>query len=103
MDEDIIYTLEKTLKLLSNKNRQYNNSHEKTIYILKIMYDNGININQYKDLLYIVRILDKLNRIANIKDNKEKLNEWIDIIGYSTLIATKYKKELNKWKTQNNW
>ncbi len=56
MNEDIIYILEKTLKIIKNKNRQYNNSHEKTIYILKIMYEIW-----FLKILYIYLIV-RLNR-----------------------------------------
>lgn len=50
--------------------------------ILKIHYPNGVNPEQYRDLCLIVRIEDKICRIAS--GNKNAFNEspYEDIVGY---------------------
>jgi hypothetical protein len=45
-------------------------------------YPNGIRPDQYGDILLMVRILDKLSRIAN-KKKAFKENPFEDILGYS--------------------
>ena len=52
--------------------------------IIKVLYPNGIQPKQYRDMLAIVRVIDKLFRIAN---NKDAFGEspWRDIAGYSLL------------------
>ena len=56
------------------------------------MFPDGIEPEQYDDLLTIARILDKLFRIANNKDAFEE-NPWRDICGYSLLSMKRYDKE----------
>jgi len=50
---------------------------------------NGIQVDQYDDLLTIARILDKLFRIANDPDAFEE-NPYQDIVGYALLAMRRY-------------
>lgn len=70
--------------LVEEKNRSYGSSFSESSKILKILYPNGVDPDQYTDLLLTTRILDKLFRIAT---NKEAFNEepWKDIAGYGLL------------------
>ena len=56
--------------------------------VLKILYPDGIQPEQYQDVLTIVRIIDKLFRIAT---NKNAFNEdtWEDIMRYALLSVTR--------------
>ena len=78
--------------LLEEKNRAYGSAFSKSSEILKILYPNGIEPNQYTDLLLTTRILDKLFRIAT---DKSAFNEepWKDIAGYGILGIFKEQKE----------
>ena len=71
-------------KLVEEKNLAYGSSFLKSEKILKILYPNGIEPNQYKDMLAITRIIDKLFRIATNKDAFGE-NPFKDIAGYGIL------------------
>lgn len=70
--------------LLEEKNKAYGSAFSKSSEILKILYPDGIQPDQYTDLLLTTRILDKLFRIAT---DKSAFNEepWKDIAGYGIL------------------
>ena len=78
--------------LLEEKNKAYGSAFSKSSEILKILYPNGIQPDQYTDLLLITRILDKLFRIAT---DKSAFNEepWKDIAGYGILGIYKEQKD----------
>lgn len=71
-------------RLVTEKNAAYGDSALRAAEILKILYPVGIRIEEYSDLLLVVRILDKLCRIAT---NRDALGEspWRDIAGYGIL------------------
>jgi len=71
-------------KLVDEKQAAYGNSFGKAGDVLAIMYPNGVQPEQYKDMLAIVRIVDKLFRIANIKDAFGE-SPFRDVAGYGLL------------------
>jgi hypothetical protein len=71
-------------KLVEEKNAAYGSSFDKTGDFLKLLYPNGVNINQYNDMLCLVRIFDKLMRIANDKGAFSE-EPYKDIMGYALL------------------
>jgi len=81
--------------LIEKKNKAYGNAFAKTTEILKQLYPNGIKVEQYSDIHVIVRVLDKLSRIAN---NNDPFGEspYQDIAGYSLLALNN--KDMNKTK-----
>lgn len=83
-------------KLVSIKQKQYGNSFGKTPEFLKILYPNGITLEQYNDMLALVRDFDKSMRIANGNQGNE--DAWQDKVGYSLLsvVRNKEKKERQK-------
>ena len=70
--------------LVESKNEAYGNSFSKAHSIIEILYPNGIEKNQIKDVLALVRIIDKMFRIATRKDAFGE-NPWMDIAGYAIL------------------
>jgi hypothetical protein len=70
--------------VVSAKNTAYGDSFSQSGLILKILYPNGISVDQYDSALYIVRTIDKLFRIATMKDAFGE-NPAMDICGYSIL------------------
>ena len=68
--------------LLETKEKAYGQAFDTNPIVLKILYPNGVQPKDYDKLLYITRVLDKLNRIAN-NDNSE--DPFQDICGYSLL------------------
>lgn len=81
--------------LLQQKNAAYGSAFEKTTDILKQLYPKGIPVDSYKDVHVIVRVLDKLSRIAQ---NNDPFGEdpWKDICGYSILAQTENLKAKRK-------
>ena len=86
--------------LLQQKNAAYGSAFEKTTEILKLLYPKGIPLSAYKNVHVIVRVLDKLSRIAQDNDPFGE-SPWIDICGYSILAQTELFKERSKLKKQS--
>jgi len=74
-------------KLVTEKQDAYGNSFGQSGKVLEILYPDGVQPDQYKDMLTIVRIIDKLFRIANQKDYNGE-SPYTDIAGYSLLGMT---------------
>ena len=51
---------------------------------MEILYPNGISKDKYKDSLAMIRVIDKLFRIATDKDAFGE-SPWRDIVGYALL------------------
>lgn len=75
-------------KLVDEKNKAYGDSFNKSSDFLKILYPNGVSPEHYSDMLGIIRVFDKLMRIATKKDALGE-NPWRDIGGYSILKSEK--------------
>jgi len=71
-------------KLVAEKNEAYGDSFGKASRILTVLYPHGITPNQYIDVLAVVRVIDKLFRLANRKDAFGE-SPWEDICGYAVL------------------
>jgi hypothetical protein len=69
-------------KLVDVKNKSYGNSFGEAGEFLKILYPDGIKPDQYTDLLCVVRIFDKLKRIATKKDafGEEPMKDLLGIL-----------------------
>lgn len=80
--------------LLNEKQVAYGNAFGEMQKIITVLYPQGIAPYQYRNLLTLVRILDKVFRIANSPDGETDLmNEdpWRDIAGYSILALSNVK------------
>jgi len=71
-------------RLVKEKNQAYGDSFGQACKILEVLYPEGIATDHYRDALAIIRVIDKLFRLAN---NKHAFGEspWRDICGYSIL------------------
>jgi len=78
-------------RMVAEKNAAYGDSFSQSHRILEVLYPNGIRIDQFKDMLAIVRVIDKLFRIAT---NRDAFGEspWRDIAGYGILGAASTKE-----------
>lgn len=74
--------------LCDKKNEAYGDSFSQVGKFLEILYPNGIPVSAYTDALCIVRIFDKLKRIATDKDAFSE-SPYRDIGGYALLGAMK--------------
>jgi hypothetical protein len=93
-------------KLITSKQAAYGDSFHKSGEVMKQLYPNGIPVSNYVDVLAIVRIIDKLFRLAT-DPNYNNENSWADIAGYSLLRLGDVKNKTDKlpkkdeWKTQS--
>jgi hypothetical protein len=71
-------------QLVSEKQEAYGDSFSKSEDIIKLLYPNGVKSENYRDLLTITRIIDKLFRIATRK-NAFGESPYRDIAGYALL------------------
>jgi len=78
--------------LVEHKNKAYGNSFTKAHAIIKILYPHAIEPSQYDDMLALIRILDKMFRIATQKDAFGE-NPWQDIAGYAILKSVEEEEE----------
>jgi len=67
-------------KLVAQKNKAYGNSFEECENFLKCLFPKGVSISQYGDMLCIIRIFDKLKRIATDRDAFDE-NPYEDLVG----------------------
>lgn len=88
-------------KLVSQKNTAYGSSFSQAHQILTVLFPNGIMPNQYTDALAIIRVIDKLFRIANKKDAFGE-SPWQDIAGYAILGVVNDAEKGNPSKPLSN-
>lgn len=88
MSDTLDKVIQELQETLLSKRKDYGNSFNDAPSILLKLYPNGITTDSYEDLLTIVRILDKLYRIANKADTEDP---WRDIAGYAILALEKTK------------
>ena len=83
--DDIFMQLATDLgKLLAEKNLAYGDAFSKTTQILTLLYPQGIKVQQYKDVHVLVRMLDKMSRIAQDNDPMGE-SPYKDLAGYAIL------------------
>jgi hypothetical protein len=75
------------------KNKAYGDSFDRAGGILQILYPNGVQPAQYTDMLALVRILDKLSRIAAGHDGFQGESAFNDLVGYGLLGAMRRLRE----------
>lgn len=73
------------------KQKAYGNSFGCAAEFLKLLYPKGVPIEKYDDMLTLVRIFDKIKRIATDKDALGE-SPYQDILGYC-LLAIKNKEK----------
>jgi hypothetical protein len=70
--------------LVGQKQEAYGDAFGRSHLVLEALYPNGIQVEQYAELLTIVRVVDKLFRIATDNDPSGE-SPWGDICGYALL------------------
>lgn len=80
-------------ELVEKKQEAYGDSFSRSGNVLREMYPHGIQPEQYDDMLCVVRMIDKLFRIANKKDAFGE-SPYRDLVGYGLLGV--YRDEQNK-------
>lgn len=77
--------------LVAEKQLQYGDSFGNAGKVLKVLYPNGISFEQMEDALVVVRIVDKLFRVAN--NNMGEEDAFQDITGYGLLAVVRNKRK----------
>lgn len=85
-------------ELVNEKQKAYGDSFGKSGKVLEILYPDGVKPEQYTDMLAIVRVVDKLFRIATKKDAFGE-SPWKDCCGYSLLGWRRDEQEKENSKT----
>lgn len=75
-------------RLVAEKQAAYGDSFGKAGAVMRILYPNGISVDAIDDALAVVRIIDKLFRIATDKDALGE-SPFRDISGYGMLGAAR--------------
>ena len=71
-------------RLVAEKNKAYGDSFAKCGEFLRLLYPDGVKPEQYQDMLAVVRVFDKLMRVATQKDALGE-DPWRDTAGYALL------------------
>jgi hypothetical protein len=71
-------------ELVERKNAAYGDSFARSGGVLRILYPDGVSPDRYDEMLAVVRILDKLFRVANEPDAFGE-SPFGDIAGYGIL------------------
>ena len=77
--------------LVAEKQLQYGDSFGNAGKVLKVLYPDGISFDQMEDALVVVRIVDKLFRVAN--NNMGEEDAFQDITGYGLLAVVRNKRK----------
>lgn len=73
-------------RMIDVKQAAYGDSIGITAKILRELYPNGIKVEQYDDLHFIIRMIDKICRITKGGGNNAQGEDaWKDLAGYSIL------------------
>jgi hypothetical protein len=82
-------------QIVSDKQLAYGDSFGKAGEVLRLMYPEGVKPDQYMDMLAVVRIIDKLFRVATYKDAYGE-SPFSDITGYGLLGLANHLKARRK-------
>ena len=85
-------------ELVQAKNAAYGDSFSHSGEVLRILYPKGIPPDGYTDALAVIRVIDKLFRLANEKDAFGE-SPWRDIVGYG-ILGIQNHELLNKIPTK---
>lgn len=77
--------------LLEEKQAAYGDVFSATPAIIGLLFPDGIPVLAYRDVLTIVRIVDKIGRICTAAGRGDPMGEdpWRDIAGYAMLMLGK--------------
>lgn len=82
-------------QLVDKKQAAYGDSFGKSGQVMRALYPNGIPPEKLDDALVVVRVLDKLFRIATDRDALGE-TPWRDIAGYALLATKRVEEERTK-------
>jgi len=78
--------------LVKEKQRAYGDAFGKAGQVLALLYPDGIPLAKLDDALVVVRVLDKLFRVATDRDALGE-SPWRDIAGYALLALARVERQ----------
>lgn len=78
-------------ELVAKKNVAYGDSFSRSGEVLRQMYPLGVSPCEFDDLLFVVRVLDKLFRIA-AQPGAFGESPYLDIMGYGLLAERRHRE-----------
>lgn len=78
-------------RLVTSKQAAYGDAFGRSGEVMRILYPGGIRPEQLDDALAVVRVLDKLFRIATDRDALGE-SPWRDVAGYGLLGAARVER-----------
>lgn len=84
--------------LVGEKQQAYGDSFGKSGAVMRILYPDGITLEKLDDALTVVRVLDKLFRVATSRDALGE-SPWRDIAGYALLATRRVETSVSKAPT----
>jgi len=82
--EDFLSLANELGNMLADKNRQYGDSYARMAHVLPMFYPDGVPPDQLLDAVFILRIVDKLMRIASAQGDDQE-DPVLDLCGYGIL------------------
>jgi hypothetical protein len=79
-------------ELVEKKQAAYGDSFGKSGEVFRLLYPDGIPPSKLEDALTVVRVVDKLFRIATDRDALGE-SPWRDIAGYALLSVARAEKK----------
>ena len=88
MPERIRQTAREVGEITAIKSEAYGDSAGTAGAILAILWPDGVPVDRYGDMLLVVRVLDKLSRLAH---DPAAFGEspWLDVCGYGLVGASR--------------
>lgn len=77
--------------LVVKKQAAYGDSFGKSGEVMRLLYPNGVPPEKLDDALTVVRVLDKLFRIATDRDALGE-SPWRDVLGYALLAVERQER-----------
>lgn len=75
--------------LVIDKQAQYGDSFGRSGAILQVLYPDGIPVEAYTSALTLIRVIDKLFRLATHSEDTTGENPWRDIANYALLMIAR--------------
>ncbi len=88
MQSNYLTIAQEVAELVTRKQEAYGDAFGRSEQIFKILFPEGIPVERYTEVLTLVRIIDKIFRIANANDSFNE-DAWKDIMGYALLMCEK--------------
>jgi hypothetical protein len=88
-------------RMVQTKQAAYGKSFGKAGSVMRILYPAGIPHEKMDDALVVVRVLDKLFRIATDRDALGE-SPWRDVVGYGLLALARVNEERPEGTSDGN-